>query len=148
MSRKMCPRCGLHQTYNYQCVPCGDIDRAAAKASSHWVKRRIAAAERKAASEALGITLGESGLRLREAAQKFTRVAVAEGFLLNPKDCKCTDCPEQAECYDHRDYGKPMDVEPVCRSCNCKRYTGFMPERVVQPPKFAAPQEMEEARAA
>lgn len=36
-------------------------------------------------------------------------------------DCYCVDCWETAECYDHRNYHKPYQIEPVCRSCNAKR---------------------------
>ena len=34
---------------------------------------------------------------------------------------KCVDCGEPAEMYDHRNYYKPLEVEPVCRSCNSQR---------------------------
>lgn len=37
---------------------------------------------------------------------------------------KCTDCPKPAVHYDHRDYDKPLAVEPVCRSCNRRRGAG------------------------
>lgn len=30
----------------------------------------------------------------------------------------CVDCGGIATDYEHRDYSKPLDVEPVCRSCN------------------------------
>ena len=33
----------------------------------------------------------------------------------------CIDCKELAFCYDHRDYGKPLQVDPVCFTCNKKR---------------------------
>jgi len=33
----------------------------------------------------------------------------------------CTDCGAQARDYDHRDYARPLDIEPVCRRCNQKR---------------------------
>ena len=33
----------------------------------------------------------------------------------------CFDCNKQAECYDHRDYRKPLDVWPVCNVCDAKR---------------------------
>jgi len=38
---------------------------------------------------------------------------------------KCEDCGRDAECYDHRDYNKPLDVEPVCRQCNSIRGAGI-----------------------
>lgn len=34
---------------------------------------------------------------------------------------KCADCGGAANEYDHRDYTRPLDVEPVCGSCNSKR---------------------------
>lgn len=33
----------------------------------------------------------------------------------------CADCGKPATQYDHRDYNKPLDVEPVCTKCNSKR---------------------------
>lgn len=30
----------------------------------------------------------------------------------------CVDCGAPACDYDHRDYNKPLEVEPVCRRCN------------------------------
>jgi len=36
----------------------------------------------------------------------------------------CADCGRRALQYDHRDYRKPLDVVPVCRSCNCRRGPG------------------------
>lgn len=48
--------------------------------------------------------------------------AVRKGLL--PKldgTIKCVDCGKPAHNYEHRDYAKPLDVSPVCRSCNHKR---------------------------
>lgn len=47
--------------------------------------------------------------------------AVKEGRLPRAATLKCVDCGKQARDWDHRDYAKPLDVEPVCRSCNRKR---------------------------
>jgi hypothetical protein len=33
----------------------------------------------------------------------------------------CRDCGKRATQYDHRDYNKPLEVEPVCQSCNLLR---------------------------
>ena len=44
--------------------------------------------------------------------------AVKTGELKSPKECNCVDCGKAAMDYDHRDYAKPLDVVPVCRSCN------------------------------
>jgi hypothetical protein len=40
------------------------------------------------------------------------------GRLLHPSRHFCVDCGNPAEVYEHRDYGRPLDVEPVCRDCN------------------------------
>jgi hypothetical protein len=34
---------------------------------------------------------------------------------------RCTDCDSDARVYEHRDYSKPLEVEPVCFSCNLRR---------------------------
>lgn len=51
--------------------------------------------------------------------------AVLSGELANLKNSEvpCVDCGARASYYDHRDYTKPLTVEAVCRSCNCKRGT-------------------------
>ena len=49
------------------------------------------------------------------------RRAVIDGDLPHIKTQKCTDCGRQAQHYDHRDYDKPLEVEPTCISCNFKR---------------------------
>ena len=50
--------------------------------------------------------------------------AVKKGNLQPAKSYKCVDCGVDAFCYDHRDYGKPFEVVPVCRKCNFKRGFG------------------------
>lgn len=47
--------------------------------------------------------------------------AVKKGLLAPVKTLSCVDCGRGAECYDHRDYNKPLDVVPVCRKCNFRR---------------------------
>jgi len=47
--------------------------------------------------------------------------AVKKGILPLVKTLICVDCGRPGECYDHRDYDKPLDVVPVCRKCNYKR---------------------------
>jgi len=47
--------------------------------------------------------------------------AVKKGLLPSVKTLNCVDCGKQGEVYDHRDYNKPLDVVPVCRSCNYYR---------------------------
>lgn len=63
-------------------------------------------------------------LDILSGRQEAARAIAAErrhGRLSAPSDFVCTDCPRPAECYDHRDYGQPLRVDPVCRSCNVLR---------------------------
>lgn len=56
-------------------------------------------------------------------AQAHTLVAMAikRGDLRKATEFACVDCGAPAREYDHRDYNKPLEVEPVCRRCNMKR---------------------------
>lgn len=47
--------------------------------------------------------------------------AVKRGDLPSIDTQVCADCGEPAKHYDHRDYNRPLDVEPTCISCNHKR---------------------------
>jgi hypothetical protein len=57
----------------------------------------------------------------RESAGRVVRRAVEAGVLLHASCFTCADCNKPAYCYDHRDYAKPLDVEPVCKSHNRRR---------------------------
>ena len=61
--------------------------------------------------------VGEAQKLVRRAIVK----AIKDGSLKNPKDCACVDCGSVAMDYDHRSYARPLDVAPVCRSCNQRR---------------------------
>jgi hypothetical protein len=54
-------------------------------------------------------------------AQAMVRAAVRFGYLMPSSRCTCTDCGAPAKCYDHRDYNKPLEVDPVCVGCNIRR---------------------------
>ena len=59
-------------------------------------------------------------------AHEYVTVAVRMGDL--PKldgSILCTDCSNPATEYDHRDYKKPLEVDPVCRACNAARGPGL-----------------------
>ncbi len=62
----------------------------------------------------------------RSRANILVWKAVSSGKLprLSENHIKCTDCDERATDYDHRDYRKPLKVEPTCRKCNLNRGIG------------------------
>lgn len=57
----------------------------------------------------------------QSAAHAAVSMAIKKGTLESPKAFICEDCDKTATDYDHRDYGKPLEVAPVCRSCNLLR---------------------------
>lgn len=59
--------------------------------------------------------------RIGAKAVYTVRGAVHRGLLEPARTLKCVDCGKPARDYDHRDYSKPLDVVPVCHSCNIKR---------------------------
>lgn len=58
-----------------------------------------------------------SGIGNFSAIAKVHR-AIKKGVLPPARSCVCTDCGKPARHYDHRDYNKPLEVDPVCESCN------------------------------
>ena len=64
-------------------------------------------------------------------AMSAIQYAIKTGKLAPAKIHLCVDCGKNAECYDHRDYNKPLDVVPVCRKCNHSRGAAI-PVNVVQ----------------
>lgn len=88
------------------------------------------AAERRSASAQRGIATrrarnpswGRNEPTAQSIAHKLVRCAVRNGFLKKlDGSVACVDCGKPAESYDHRDYSKPLDVEPVCQGCNVRR---------------------------
>lgn len=55
-------------------------------------------------------------------AQRLVAKAIRKGLL--PKldgSVMCVDCGKPAQVYDHREYAKPLEVDPVCKRCNVRR---------------------------
>lgn len=60
-------------------------------------------------------TAQDTALRATSLARRYNLLPTLDGLV------RCTDCPKPATDYDHRDYDKPLSVEPVCHGCNIKR---------------------------
>lgn len=65
--------------------------------------------------------------RLRARCVAAIGIAITKGALVRPTARQCADCDRMAQVYDHRDYTKPLHVDPVCRSCNVKRGPAAIP---------------------
>lgn len=48
--------------------------------------------------------------------------AVSSGKIPRVDQCKCAMCGQKAEEYHHEDYGKPLDVMPLCVKCHAFRH--------------------------
>jgi hypothetical protein len=46
---------------------------------------------------------------------------IRKGRIKRPQEFSCADCGRDAEVYDHREYLKPLSVDPVCKKCNFRR---------------------------
>jgi hypothetical protein len=58
---------------------------------------------------------------LAARAHGLVHRAVKKGELPPARALACADCGKPACDYDHRDYNKPLEVEPTCRRCNLLR---------------------------
>lgn len=69
-------------------------------------------------------------------AHAAVSLAIRKGELRAAKEFPCADCGIPATDYDHRDYGKPLEVVAVCRSCNLRRGRAlpkrWLPEEAAQ----------------
>lgn len=62
----------------------------------------------------------------RRRAGKWMALAIRTGRLLPARTYRCVDCHERwATAWEHRDYDKPLDVDPTCDSCNFRRGPAF-----------------------
>jgi hypothetical protein len=72
------------------------------------------------------LRLKQEAQRLRNVARGVICYAMQKGRLLDlsKANVQCVDCGKRALVWDHRDYTKPMLVDPVCYSCNGLRGQG------------------------
>ena len=66
--------------------------------------------------------------KIKDAVHRMTAAAKVLGLLPPAAGQRCVDCGVPAKFYDHRDYSKPLVVEPVCHRCNILRGPGKYPE--------------------
>lgn len=59
--------------------------------------------------------------QLQSVCQTVVGKAVRQGRLPPARSLVCVDCGAAATDYDHRDYARPLAIEPTCRSCNLRR---------------------------
>lgn len=85
--------------------------------------------------------------KARNDAASRISVEMYKGRLprLSKNNVPCVDCGNRAVHYDHRDYAKPLEVEPVCQSCNMKRGRGLINGETILPRDWRAGKKSEAA---
>lgn len=61
-----------------------------------------------------------------QKARYLTRLEIRTRRLPHPTELKCEQCNKQATEYHHKDYGKPLDVTPLCQKCHIETHGGVM----------------------
>lgn len=154
--RKPCKRCGQpkdgdkyqtgHQWYcsacavevrkdywrkhvKYWCTQCMNPWFCAACKANKYARIKLAAANRKHKPDSTYFRPVNAERWWQARSHSMVSAAVKKGLLPNLKtgEYACSDCGAVAMEYDHRDYGRPFDVDPVCRSCNKQRGTAIWP---------------------
>jgi hypothetical protein len=74
----------------------------------------------------------EVARKTKQSAYRKVKRAIERGELPEIHTQYCVDCGAFARYYEHRDYSKPLDVVPVCQSCNMKRGPGAYPKKLRQ----------------
>ena len=64
--------------------------------------------------------------KIASLARSMVAAAIKSGVLpsLKAGDVACADCGAVADRYDHRNYARPLEVDPVCATCNQLRGAG------------------------
>jgi len=117
----------------WTCPKCRRAQEAASRAA--WMakereKERLRLISRQFRQALLGPGAERSRrIAWRTAAHGVVRSAINRGFLYDLKGSgtPCVDCGKPATDWEHRDYAKPLDVDPCCKSCNLRRKTASYP---------------------
>ena len=123
-SRKQCVSCGaIHFRNDMECWRCysakkndenprycvlcgGRIPRKTGRGSSQYCSPTCANA------------VGDART---DMVSRLVAKHVRAGAIKPASELVCVDCGAQGKDYDHREYLKPLQVVPVCRSCNLRR---------------------------
>lgn len=98
----------------FKCGLCGDVE----------LVRGGGASFRCSACKARGAHLpycGRGDWLGKDTAQRQVSASIRDGLLPRPRTLRCVDCNGEAVEYEHRDYNRPLTVEPICRGCNFRR---------------------------
>ena len=60
-------------------------------------------------------------MKMRNWAVGVVQMSKYKNLLESASKKKCVDCGNNANHWEHRNYSRPLLIEPVCQSCNIKR---------------------------
>ena len=74
-------------------------------------------------------------LAWQRSARLVLQKSLKDGSFIKVRDSglSCVDCDGPATCWEHRDYSKPLDVEPCCHGCNVRRAEAHVPDYFPEP---------------
>lgn len=105
-----------------RCAPCGK-KRVSARDNARYERLRLDPSFRAKCVASSRAHANKYPLAI--AARVFVGCHVKAGTIPAARLLACVDCGKPARDYDHRDYTKPLEVEPTCRSCNRLRGPGY-----------------------
>lgn len=113
----------------YWCSKCTNPWACPSCKAKKYERMKLAAANRKRKSGSNYFRPLNAEKWWQSRSHSMVKAAVEKGLLpdLRNGEYACADCGKVAHEYDHRDYGRPFDVDPVCRSCNKRRGTAVWP---------------------
>lgn len=119
--RRPCAKCGEpHQRIGDLCHACNPKPVAPAR-SCMICGEQIPREPGRGQSDYCSIACSDAVSAMRAKVSRLVARAVAHGDIPRALNFSCVDCGAPAVEYDHRHYTFPLDVAPVCRSCNLKR---------------------------
>ena len=119
--RRPCANCGTpHQRVGNLCHACNPKPVAPAR-SCIVCGEQIPREQGRCQSDYCSIACSDAVGAMRAKVSRLVARHVARGAIPPASHFVCVDCGSPAVDYDHRHYLSPLDVVPVCRSCNLKR---------------------------
>lgn len=126
MLRKMhaCDKCGsLHMRVKDTCYTCERHERSLTEVFRKCVICGSKIPREKGRGQSSYCSNICAGLvsKARQVVQALIYKSIKQHGMPSAKSFFCVDCGNQAIDYDHRRYKSPLEVVPVCRSCNLRR---------------------------
>lgn len=123
--QKECVTCGAKQHTNLdECISCrqkrqdDESQKLCALCDARIPPRKGRANSKYCSRECSGlVNAARTGLSVANDVARH----IKHGHMKPARTHQCVDCGAPAKTYDHREYLKPLQVDPVCKRCNFVR---------------------------